>query len=204
MSKTEDYTIDKVYSYKINGIPVQTGDLICTVDGDPSAPIIGQFWWLVGKMIPGDVNHIVIYIGPEGRCVESGAWGKVIAFDVPDGEWDGPGMFGERLLIDQLYGIAYPLAGSEHSPEKITEIRTDVARYALKHAKNGTPYNVNFLNSDTERGFYCSQLAYKAYIRHGVDLNTEKGVPNLPFSKSIVFPQEVWESCPMRQRFERR
>lgn len=195
MSSWEDYTINEVCSYKINGIPVETGDLICTVDGDASSDIIGQFWWLVGKLVPGEVDHIVIYVGPGGRCVESGAKARVLTFEIPDGQWDSQLMFRKRFLIDRLYGIAYPLAGSSHPPEKIRQIRLDVARYCLHQAKERKPYNLNFFNSDTERAFYCSQLAYKAYIRHGIDLNTEEGIPELPLSKSIVFPQEVWAGC---------
>ena len=61
-----------IYDYEINGVPVRTGDLICTTDGNDS-PISGQFWFLIGMLIPGDVDHIVVYTGPQGRCVEAGA-----------------------------------------------------------------------------------------------------------------------------------
>lgn len=71
MYNQPNYTISEVHAYEINGIPVETGDLICTVDGNPS-PVISQFWWIVGRLIPGDVDHIVIYVGPEGMCVEAG------------------------------------------------------------------------------------------------------------------------------------
>lgn len=40
---------------------------------------------------------------------------------------------------------------------------------------------------------YCSQLAYLACLKHDIDLNTGVGVPKLPFSDRIVFPQEIWE-----------
>lgn len=66
-----------VYKYTINGLKLRTGDLICTTDGGGEL-FVGEFWRLVGKLIPGDVDHIVIYIGPGGRCVESGATGRVI------------------------------------------------------------------------------------------------------------------------------
>lgn len=36
-----------VYDYEINGIPVQTGDLICTTDGGADN-MKGQFWRLIG------------------------------------------------------------------------------------------------------------------------------------------------------------
>jgi len=57
-----------IFEYVINGIAVRTGDLICTRDGD-TRYIAGHFWRLIGKIIPGDVDHIVIYVGPEGRLV---------------------------------------------------------------------------------------------------------------------------------------
>jgi uncharacterized protein YycO len=47
----------------------------------------------------------------------------------------------------------------------------------------------------TEDAFYCSQLAYKAYLKEGIDLNTGKGVPHFPGMESIVFPQEIWSGC---------
>ncbi len=53
----------------------------------------------------------------------------------------------------------------------------------------------NFLNSNTEKAFYYSQLAYKAYKRNGIDLNTGKGVSKIPGTKSIIFPQEIWSGC---------
>ncbi len=194
MSNQSNYIINDVHTYEINDIPLKTGDLIATVDGN-AAPIIGQYWWIAGRLIPGEVDHIVIYIGPEGRCVEAGATGKVIGFKVPDKKWDSNVMFKHRCFVDELYGVAYPLSGSNLSDEKKQQIRLDVAQYCLDQARDRKPYNLNFLDSETEKAFYCSQLAYKAYIRHGIDLNTEKDVPNIPFTKSIVFPQEVWAAC---------
>ena len=194
MNASEDYVIDRVHKYKINDIAVETGDLICTVDGNPSS-LVGQFWWFVGKLIPGGVDHIAIYVGPGGRCVEAGANGKVITFEVPNSEWDAPAMFEQRYIIDELYGVAYALKERDVTTKQKKKIRIDVGNYCLQQARDEKPYNLNFFDSDTEDAFYCSQLAYKAYIRHHIDLNTEKGIPNIPFSKSIVFPQEVWASC---------
>ena len=194
MNPSEEWMIDKVHEYNVNGIPLKTGDLICTADGDP-ASFAGQFWWVVGRLILGDVDHIAIYVGPGGRCVEAGARGKVITFEVPNNEWDAQAMFDERYIIDELYGVAYPLAERGLNPRQEQDIRIDVGNYCLQQAKDEKPYNLNFFHSDTEDAFYCSQLAYKAYIGHHIDLNTEKSIPSIPFSKSIVFPQEVWASC---------
>lgn len=60
-----------IYSHTINGLPIKAGDLICTVDGGASF-LAGQCRWLVGKILPGDLDHIIIYLGPEGQCVEAG------------------------------------------------------------------------------------------------------------------------------------
>jgi len=34
------------------------------------------------------------------------------------------------------------------------------------------PYNWNFFNIETQSEYYCSQLVWRAFERHGVDLNT--------------------------------
>lgn len=179
------------HSYELNGLPVKTGDLICTVDGGDTF-VAGQFWWLIGKIIPGDVDHIVVYIGPDGRCVEAGAKG-VIEFDMPANRWDAAQLLSKRLIDDHLYGIGNPLAGHGFTPSDEDTVRQKVAEYCL--AQVGKHYNLNFFKSSTEKAFYCSQLAYLAYLPHGVDLNTNVGVPNIPGTDSIIYPQEVWEGC---------
>ena len=200
MTNLKDYDINEVYSYEINGIPLKTGDLICTVDGNPSF-LIGQFWWIIGKLVPGDVDHIVIYVGPKGRCVEAGAKGRVITFNIPGGIWDPQLMFDQRYIIDKLYGIADPVTGRGFTQDQEQQIHTAAANYCLMQAKEKKPYNLNFLNSKTEDAFYCSQLAYKAYISHNINLNTNKEIPNIPGTESIVFPQEVWAECKNKQRY---
>jgi hypothetical protein len=30
----------------------------------------GEFWRLVGRLVPGDVDHIAIYIGPDAHCLK--------------------------------------------------------------------------------------------------------------------------------------
>lgn len=181
----------------LNGLPLRTGDLIFTVDGNRDS-FLGEFWLIVGRMIPGVVDHVVIYLGPDGRCVEAGARGEVIAFDMAGPRWDGNAMAPQRGLIDRLYGIADPIEGRGIPPEREQEIRLQVADYCLRQV--GKPYNLNFFDSDTEDAFYCSQLAYKAYLPHGIDFNTGRGIPGFEPSRSIIFPQEVWEACPMRAR----
>ena len=130
-----------IYQYEINGLPVQTGDILCTMNGKPDI-LPGEFWRLVGRLVPGDVDHVAMYLGPEGRCIEAGAPG-VVTFDVQAGRWVAEKMMRQRgHLVDTFYGAAYPLAGRGLSPEIEEQIREDVAAFSL--AQIGKPYNLNF------------------------------------------------------------
>lgn len=178
-----------IYTYQIEGLTLQTGDVICTMNGKPDI-LPGEFWRLIGRLVPGDVDHVAVYLGPDGRCAEAGARG-VITFDVPHGHWDTERMALQRgLLFDTLYGVASPLDGLQLSNEEEYEMRQKVAAYCL--AQVGKPYNLNFLNAETEDAFYCSQLAYKAYQQIGIDLNTGLAMEQLPGTNAIVYPQEIW------------
>ena len=178
-----------VYTYEIEGIAVQTGDIICTMNGKPDI-LPGEFWRLIGRLVPGDVDHVAIYLGPNGRCVEAGARG-VITFDVPNGHWDTERMARQRgLLFDTFYGVVSPLDGIGLSEEEEFELRSRIAEYCL--AQVGKPYNLNFLNAETGDAFYCSQLAYKAFQQIGIDLNTGLAMEQLPGTNAIVYPQEIW------------
>jgi len=179
-----------IYKHKINGIAVQSGDIICTTDGKPDL-LPGEFWRLIGRLLPGDVDHIVIYTGPEARFVEAGGKG-VSTFELPDGLWESERILFERAtLVDTIYGVVYPLKSLKLSTSDETRIREDILAYCL--AQLGKPYNLNFLDAEREDAFYCSQLAYKAYQRHGINLNTGRGMTNLPGSEKIVYPQEIWD-----------
>lgn len=185
-----------IYSYQIQGLTLQTGDIVCTMNGKPDI-LPGEFWRLVGRLVPGDVDHVAIYVGPDGRCVESGSRG-VISFDVHNSLWDTEFMARKRgLLFDTFYGMAYPLDGMELSEEEETHMRMTVAQYCLSQV--GKSYNLNFLNAETEEAFYCSQLAYKAYQQVGINLNTGLAMEQLPGTNAIVYPQEIWEGCAHRQ-----
>jgi len=179
-----------IYTYEIEGIPVQTGDIICTMNGKPNI-LPGEFWRFVGRLVPGDVDHVAIYVGPDGRCVEAGGRG-VITFDVRFGYWETERMARQRgLLFDTFYGVVSPLDTLGLGEEDEQEMRKTVAAYCL--AQVGKPYNLNFLNSETEESFYCSQLAYKAYRQVGIDLNTGLAMEQLPGTNAIIYPQEIWE-----------
>ena len=185
-----------VHTYQINGMALQTGDIVCTMNGKPDI-LPGEFWRLVGRLVPGDVDHVAMYVGPHGLCVEAGARG-VISFNVPSGHWDTERMARQRgHLFDTFYGIASPLDTFGLSEEEEQQARKTVAKYAL--AQIGKPYNLNFLNAETEESFYCSQLAYKAYQTIGINLNTGLAMEQLPGTNQIVYPQEIWDGFSHRQ-----
>jgi hypothetical protein len=185
-----------IYTYHIEGIPVQTGDIICTMNGKPDI-LPGEFWRMVGRLVPGDVDHVAIYTGPEGRCIESGTHG-VIKFTVFDGKWDTERMARRRgQLFDTFYGIVSPLDGLELAEQEDHEMRTKIADYC--RAQVGKPYNLNFLESETEGSFYCSQLLYKAYQQVGINLNTGLAMEQIPGTNTIIYPQEIWEGFSHRR-----
>ena len=101
------------------------------------------------------------------------------------------------LLFDTFYGVASPLDGLQVSEAEDFELRSRVAEYCL--AQLGKPYNLNFLNSQTEESFYCSQLAYKAYQQIGIDLNTGLAMEQFPGTNAIIYPQEIWNGFPHRE-----
>jgi hypothetical protein len=185
-----------VYAHQFNGLPVQTGDILCTHDGVEGS-LFGQFWRLMGKLTPGEVDHCILYLGPGGRCVESALRG-VLAYEMPGGEWDAGPLEKKRQLLDTLVGIAYPLEGRNLSPEEEWRIRTNVAAFCLEKVARRKPYNLNFFDPQTDGAYYCSQLIYKAYLTQGIDLNTNQGVPGDPLLGRIVFPMEIWNGLPHR------
>lgn len=180
------------------GVPAQTGDLICTSDGNQHA-LFSKAYELLGIVIPGPVDHVAIYVGPGRRCIEAGPRG-VIAFEAPGDGWDAQAMFGERMIADTIYGVGDPLTGRGFSPALERAMRFEVARFCERQVADRRPYNINFFDSYTTEAFYCSQLAYMAYRRHGVDLNTGAGIPSLPGVGSIIFPTEVWLACRQRRK----
>lgn len=187
-----------VHSHVINGIPAKTGDLICTADGHGEQVLAGQFWRFIGLLIPGEVDHVAVYIGPGGLCIESGPKG-VVEFTVPQGNWDSASMKDERGgLLDTFIGIANPI-GSRAPGAKEAGIRESVAQYCKAQARLKKPYNLNFFNPDRDDAFYCSQLAYKAYLDFGINLNSGLEISRIPGSDRIIFPQEIWDNCSHRQ-----
>jgi hypothetical protein len=122
--------------------------------------------------------------------VEAGARG-VIKFTAFNGQWNTEKMSRRRgLLFDTFYGVVSPLDGLELAEEEEHTMRAQVAAYCL--AQVGKPYNLNFLNAETEESFYCSQLAYKAYQQVSINLNTGLAMEQLPGTNAIIYPQEIW------------
>lgn len=187
-----------VHSYEIGGLPVQTGDILCTRVGDVSI-LSGLVWRAFGAFVPGPIDHMALYVGPGGRCVESGPAG-VVVYDASDRTWGAQRMARERAwLTDILYGVAYPLAGRGLAPEDEVSIRSAVADYCLAQAEADRPYNFNFFNSRTEKSFYCTHLIYQAYLHSGIDLNSQRHFLGLARPDSLILPREIWEACEHRQ-----
>lgn len=155
-----------IHTHTINGLTLKTGDILCTRDGTDQN-WFGRLWQLIGYLVPGEIDHIIIYVGPGGRFVEAGARG-VIAFEMPGAKWHAAQVVDLRLLVDTLIGVAYPLQGLTLTDEREEEIRLTVANYCLDHV--GKPYNANFLKVVTNEAFYCSQLAYLAYREARIDI----------------------------------
>jgi hypothetical protein len=150
----------------------------------------GEFWRLVGRLVPGDVDHVALYLGPGGRCIEAGALG-VSLFEVQGDSWNTEKMAVQRgFLFDDLFGVAYPLEERGFLLEEQATIRQEVAAFCL--AQVGKPYNLNFLDPNREDAYYCSQLVYKAYLTQGIDLNTGLSIESLPGANHIIYPQELW------------
>jgi hypothetical protein len=181
-----------IYTTTINGLQVTTGDIICTADGEKDS-LFGRLWQMLGKLVPGEVDHCLVYSGPGGRCIESGPLG-VISFELTGEIWEAASLFSQRWILDTIVGVAYPLADLDLPAGDEEQIRLNVARFCLEQAYRSKPYNLNFFNPEQDGAYYCSQLVYKAYRNEGIDLNTNERVPCGPFD-CIVFPQEIWNAC---------
>jgi hypothetical protein len=182
----------EIYTHVYNGLRVATGDVLCTRDGDADSPF-GKVWRVLGLLLPGEIDHTVVYLGPGGRCVEAGARG-VIVFEMPGETWEAESLYPQRWLADTLVGAAYPLEELYLSVQEKIRIRSGIAEYCLRQAELSKPYNLNYFDPQQEGAFYCSQLVYKAYLAQGIDLNRNTGVPAGVMSQ-IVFPQEIWNGC---------
>ena len=189
-----------IHDHVFDGIPVRSGDVLCTQDGvregtSASLRLFAQIWRLLGKLSPGEIDHCLVYIGPGGRCIESAARG-VIVFEMPGESWNASLLMKERLLLDALVGVAYPLAECGLSEDEEMRIRLEVVNYCLERASKRRPYNLNLFDPQRDGAFYCSQLVYRAYLASGIDLDIDR---NTSLLERIVFPEEIWDACPHRR-----
>ena len=60
-------------------------------------------------------------------------------------------------------------------------------------------YYPEFPPATTRRLNSKGQLAYRAYRNCGIDLNSNWGVPDIPGTDTVIFPQEIWEGCVNRR-----
>ncbi len=193
-----------IHDHVFDGIPVRSGDILCTQDGmsrrerggtNASLSLFGQIWRVLGKLSPGEIDHCLVYVGPGGRCIEFAARG-VIVFEMPGDTWSASLLMKKRLLLDTLVGVAYPLAERELSEGEETRIRLEVVNYCLERASKHRPYNLNLFDAQRDGAFYCSQLIYRAYLASGMDLDIDR---NTSLLERIVFPEEIWTACPHRR-----
>jgi uncharacterized protein YycO len=187
-----------LYSHSFHGVIAQTGDILFTRDGMPGS-LFGEIWRLLGQILPGDLDHVALYLGPGVRFIESAANGVEVCEFASD-EWNALPYAQQRLLVDELVAIADPLAGRGLTPEEETRMRQAVVAYCLTQVARSKPYNLNVFNPETDGAFYCSQLIYKAYQMQGIDLHEHVGAEAESILAPIVLPKDIWNACLKKQR----
>src|SRR4029079_5856877 len=99
-----------IYSHTFDGVTAKTGDILFTRDGEPGS-VFGAIWKVLGYVLPGDLDHTALYVGPGIRFIESAARGVVVV--TMEGEsWQGRQYGKERLLVDHLVCISDTSASS--------------------------------------------------------------------------------------------
>lgn len=189
-----------IHSHTFHGVTARTGDILFTRDGQEGS-LFGEFWRLIGRIIPSEFSHVALYVGPGVRFVESAARG-VLVVEMEGDEWSGTRYGAERLLVDQLVAVGDPLAGRGISPERESEIRENVVAYCLQQAREDKPYNIRFFNPETDGAFYCSQLVYKAYRAQGINLHIHIGEDADSPLAPIVLPEDLWNACNVKRQIE--
>lgn len=186
-----------LYDHTIDGLPVRTGDILCLRNGTDKS-LYGRLWQGIGALVPGEIDHCALYVGPAGRFVEANVYG-VTLLDMPGATWDAHVMVRDRILLDTLVGVAYPLADRNLPPAEEDRIRESVAAYCLQQHAADRPFNFNLLNATNPASAYCSQLIAEAYRSVGIELDSKIGVPTHRIFKHAVFPQELWSGNPHRR-----
>lgn len=186
-----------VYDHTFDGLPLRTGDIVCLRDGTDRS-LYGRLWQGIGALVPGEVDHCVLYVGPEGRFVEANVYG-VSVLVMPGESWDAHALVRQRILLDSMVGVAYPLAARGLDAVADQRIRIAVADYCLAQAAADKPFNFDFFDATKSDRTYCSQLIAEAYRREGIELDSNLGVPTARIFKHAVFPQELWNGSPHRR-----
>lgn len=176
--------------HEIDGLPVRTGDILCMRDGGRRG-VFERLCMVFGALIPGEIDHCALYVGPNGRFVEADIHG-VTVLTMPGNHWDAQALERKRLFVDSLVGVAYPLQGRGLTPLEETRLREAVAEYCLAEAAARKPFNFNFFNAANPNRTYCSQLIADAYRSQGIELDGKQAVPRLSIFRSAVFPEAIW------------
>lgn len=82
----------------------------------------GRIWTLVGSLIPGEVDNMLMYVGPGSRFVESGPIG-VVTFEVPEPNLDSVSLRKQRGFRDRLHGVVYAVANRGLSFEEQVRVQ---------------------------------------------------------------------------------
>ena len=168
-------TILTVYVTIIKDVKVTTGDLLFTSD----AKLFG--YTLDKGQFIGPTNHVIMYLGPDYKFIEAGPAGVQIFNGLSLGWYNFQSY--RYGLSDKFWAV---------SKIKLTDsARKVVAQYCINQI--GKPYNVNFLNSQTKKAFYCSQLIYWAYRKAGIDL-LPRGESLLYDKTKLIVPFELWKA----------
>ena len=179
-----------VFEEMLEGTVIRTGDIIATVDG--GASIYGALFRLIGEIVTGKPDHLVLYLGPDGICVEAAPRG-VNLFRFFGGRWDSRRMQGQRGVVDKLYGTGDAVGGRLDDPGKSDAVREAVRAFVLDQV--GKPYNMNFLEPEQEHVFYCSQLVWAAFHKAGVDLHPKfTAWLHSLLPHRVITPEEVWRA----------
>jgi cell wall-associated NlpC family hydrolase len=182
------------YVYEIDGLTVRTGDILCMRDGGRCG-VFERIWRALGALIPGEIDHCALYVGPDGRFVEADIHG-VTVLTMPGHNWDAKALERKRLFVDSFVGVAYPLKGRRLDPDQETRLRESVAEYCLEQAAVRKPFNFNFFNATNPNRTYCSQLIADAYRSQGIELDDKRVVPPRRIFRRAILPEELWTGSP--------
>lgn len=180
--------------HEMDGLPIRTGDILCMRDGGRCG-VFERLWMALGALIPGEIDHCALYVGPDGRFVEADIHG-VTVLTMPGHHWDAKALLRKRLFVDTLVGVAYPLQGRGLAPNEETRLRESVAEYCLAQAAARKPFNFNFFNATNPNRTYCSQLIAEAYRSQGIELDGKLAVPGPGIFRRAVFPEALWAGSP--------